>query len=68
VITQDTGFGNALPTGEGLFAYSTMDDILAAIDTINSDYERHSRAARDIAANYFAAEKVLSQLLADLSM
>src|SRR5262249_9580750 len=30
VITQDTGFGNALPLGEGLFAFSTMDDILHA--------------------------------------
>ena len=41
VITQDTGFGNVLPTGEGLFAFSTMDDVVAAVDEINGDYERH---------------------------
>src|SRR5262249_12877526 len=30
VITQDTGFGSYLPTGAGLFSFSTMDDILSA--------------------------------------
>ncbi len=30
VVTQDTGFGCALPTGEGLFAFETVDDVVAA--------------------------------------
>lgn len=63
VVTQDTGFGTVLPTGEGLFAFSDLDDALAAIEAINSDYERHSRAARAIAAEYFGAERVLESLL-----
>jgi hypothetical protein len=68
VITQDTGFGAVLPTGEGLFAFETMDDIMAAFDSIQSDYERHSRAAQAIAEAYFKAEAVLSKLLADLGL
>lgn len=68
VITQDTGFGVALPTGEGLFAFSTMEDILAAFDAVNSDYGRHSRAARDIAERYFRAETVLAKVLQDLGL
>jgi len=68
VITQDTGFGTVLPIGEGLFAFKTMDDILAAFDSIHSDYERHSRAARAIAETYFKAETVLSKLLVDLGL
>jgi YHS domain-containing protein len=68
VITQDTGFGSVLPTGEGLFAFRTVDDILAAFDTVNSDYERHSRAAREIAEQYFKAEIVLTQVLDDLGL
>ena len=28
VVTQDTGFGAVLPTGEGLFAFQTLEDIL----------------------------------------
>jgi len=68
VITQDTGFGNVLPTGEGLFAFNTMEDILAAFEAINSDYERHSKAARAIAEHYFKAETVLAKLLDDLGL
>jgi hypothetical protein len=66
VITQDTGFGSILPTGEGLFAFSTMDDILAAFDAVNTNYERHSRAARAIAEQYFCAETVLANALGDI--
>jgi hypothetical protein len=63
VITQDTGFGNILPTGQGLFAFRTMEDVLGALDAIRVDYEHHSRLAREIASEYFAADKVLGSLL-----
>jgi hypothetical protein len=63
VITQDTGFGSSLPTGEGLFTFQTMEDILTALDTINSDYHKHCRAAQEIAREYFDARKVLGELL-----
>ncbi len=63
VINQDTAFGSYLPTGKGLFAFQTMDDILAAVDEIESDYEGNCRAAREIATEYFGAEKVLASVL-----
>lgn len=63
VITQDTGFGRVLPTGEGLFAFNTMEEIVAAFEAVRSDYAKHSRAARAIAEEYFRAEKVLSKML-----
>ena len=63
VITQETGFSKFLPTGRGLFGFRTMDDVLAAVDAIESDYEGHCRAAREIAAEYFAAEKVVGSLM-----
>ena len=62
-MTQDTAFGNILPIGRGLFAFRTMDDILTAIETIQSDYEQHCHAAREIAEEYFAAENVLRSLI-----
>jgi GT2 family glycosyltransferase len=68
VVTQETGFSRTLPTGEGLFGFSTMDEILAAVEEINSDYERHSAAAREIARDYFDAEKVLSRLLKEVDL
>src|SRR5262249_30832817 len=63
VITQDTGFGSVLPTGKGLFAFADMEDVLAAVDTIEADYEGHRRAAREIAAEYFDAVRVVGSLL-----
>jgi hypothetical protein len=63
VITQHTGFDKHVPTGKGLFSFRTLDDIVAAIDNIESDYVHHSQAARDLAHEYFAADKVLPQLL-----
>jgi hypothetical protein len=68
VITQDTGFGAVIPTGEGLFAYKTMDEIVAAFDSIERDYRRHSKAARAVAEEYFRAEKVLAKLIDDIGL
>jgi hypothetical protein len=68
VITQDTGFRHILPTGTGLFAFNTLEDIVGAFDEIHSDYEKHSRAACAIAHEYFRAETVLSKLLYDLGL
>jgi hypothetical protein len=68
VITQETGFSNILPTGKGLFGFKTMEDILAAVDEIESDYEGNCRAAHEIAREYFAAEKVLGSLMERASL
>ena len=40
-----------------------MDDVLAAIDAIESDYDGHCRAAQEIAEEYFGAEQVVESLL-----
>jgi len=66
VVAQDTAFGCFLPTGQGLFAFSTMEEILAALDAVNADYQRHCRAARAIAEEYFDAPKVAAALLSTL--
>jgi hypothetical protein len=68
VITQDTGFGNVLPTGRGLFAFSTIDDILAAVDAVNSDYELHRRAAVELAREYFSYDVVLPRMLSEVGL
>ena len=68
VITQETGFNKFLPTGKGLFGFQTMEDILTAVDTIERDYPGNCRVAREIAAEYFAAEKVLGKLLRDAEL
>jgi hypothetical protein len=68
VVTQDTGFGGVIPTGQGLFAFTTAEEALAAIEAINSDYAGHCRAARELAEEHFDARKVAGKMLADLGM
>jgi hypothetical protein len=66
VVAQETGFSEWLPAGEGLFAYSTTDEAAAAFDEVARDYPRHRRAARELAEDVFASDRVLGRLLACL--
>jgi hypothetical protein len=68
VVTQDSGFGKFIPTGEGLFAYTTIEEAVDALARINADYPRHSAAARRVARDAFGAETVLRRLLADAGL
>ncbi|HUR20474.1 MAG TPA: hypothetical protein VMZ90_06675 [Vicinamibacterales bacterium] len=68
VVTQNTGFGTVLPTGEGLFAFDTTEEAVEAINEINGDYPRHAKAAKAIAEEYFRAETVLSKMLGALNL
>ncbi len=64
VILQDTGFSAHLPVGEGLFAFRTGEEALAAVEAVQTDYDRHSKAAREIAREYLHPGKSLGALLA----
>jgi hypothetical protein len=66
VMTQETGFCNFLPTGLGLFGYSSLDEIIQALEEINSNYAVHCRAARNLAQEYFRHDVVLKPLLGQL--
>lgn len=65
-VVQDTGFACALPTGEGLLPFSTLEQAVAAFESVTSDYQRHAAAARAIAEDYLSAERVLGDLIARL--
>jgi hypothetical protein len=64
VITQETGFSDVVPTGRGLLAYTTLDEAVDAVRRVADEHAAHMRAARDIAAEYFAAERVIGAMLA----
>lgn len=63
VVTQDTGFSRRIPVGEGLLAFTTVDEAVAAIAEVDAHYARHCRAARELVEEYFDARKVLARLL-----
>jgi hypothetical protein len=66
VLIQETGFSRHYPTGEGLLSYSTLEEAVAGAEEITRRPERHARAARAIAEEYFGSDKVLGQLLRNL--
>jgi len=68
VVVQETGFSKYLPTGEGLIAFSNLQEAVEGITRINRDYKLHSRKARKIAREFFDARVVLPQLLRDAEL
>jgi hypothetical protein len=68
VIAQDTGFGEALPTGAGLLAFVTVDDAVAATEEVLGDHRRHARAARELAEEHLAAGRVIERVLTRLGV
>lgn len=63
VITQETGFTKNYGGDKGLLAFQSLGEIAEAVKMINTDYKKHSGAARQIAREVFEAEKVLKSLL-----
>jgi hypothetical protein len=68
VLAQDTGLDGLLPVGEGLVTFATLEEAAAGSEEIERDYARHSRAAAELAAEYFAAPVVLGRLLGTLGV
>jgi hypothetical protein len=62
-VVQDTGFSRFIPTGEGLLAFSTLDEAAAAIHRLAAEPKRHALAARRLAEEYFDSDRVLTRLL-----
>jgi len=64
-LVEDTG-PSSVPTGAGLLTFSTLSEARSAAHDLVENYPAHCAAARELAVEHFAAEKVLSRLLADL--
>jgi hypothetical protein len=63
VVVQDTGFTAMLPSQEGILSFSTPEEAKVAIGALRAEPQRHARAAREIAHEYFDSKIVLRQLI-----
>ena len=63
VLTQSTGFECWMPVGRGLLTFSSMEEAVEGVRTINQDYVSHCRAAREFAEEYLDYRKVLPRML-----
>ena len=64
VLIEDTGLADWLPVGEGVLTFTNPDSALAAIEKVNADYDQQRRAARRLAEEQFATDRVLPEFLA----
>ena len=64
VVIGDTGA--EIGSGEGFQTFADLDSAVAAIEKVNSDYKKHRVAARRLAEDMFATDKVLPKFLADI--
>jgi hypothetical protein len=62
-VVEYTGPSRYLPDAEGLLRFRNLDEAAAMLDAAESDYERHSRAARALAEEHFDARKVMARVL-----
>ena len=62
-VVEHTGASAFLPDADGLFRFRNVDEAAAALEVIETDYERHCKQARALAEEYFDARRVAAGLL-----
>jgi hypothetical protein len=67
-VIEDTGFGEYLPVGEGLFPFVDAAGAIAGIEAVQADPVRAGQAARAIAEAHFDSDKVLTGLLRECGL
>jgi hypothetical protein len=67
-VVQETGFSTHVPPGPGLHTFATLEDAVAGLAAVGRDYARACEHARAVAETHFAAERVLTRLLADAGL
>jgi hypothetical protein len=63
VLLQETGYSSFIESGKGLLSFNTPEEALAGIESINTGYEKHCEAARDVAQTHFSHRKILNHLI-----
>lgn len=62
-LVQDTGFSRHIRTGEGLLVFGTLAEAAEGAERIVREYERHCRAARKVAEEFFDSDRILSKMV-----
>jgi len=67
-LVQDTGLGRNLPVGEGLIAFTTLEDAAEGAARIVRDYAGHCQAARALAESHFESSRVIGKLCHEVGL
>jgi hypothetical protein len=64
VLAEETGFSDHFPTGKGLVTFRDLDEAVAGVAEIDSNYAQHSLAAREFAEQFLDSGNCLPAMLA----
>jgi hypothetical protein len=67
VVLEDTGFSEHLPCGLGLMAVKNVDEARIAVIEIENNWNKHSRAAREIAMECLDTRVVLKRFMNEIN-
>lgn len=62
-VIQHTGHSRFLPDAAGLFRFHNMDQAIACMEVVATDYDRQCKLARQLAEQYFDARRVAHSVL-----
>jgi hypothetical protein len=62
-VVQDTGWSRFVPSGDGVIAFSTMEEAIDGLKRVTADPDRHRTAAYEIAREYLAPDRVLPPMI-----
>lgn len=62
-VVQETGWSRHLPSDRGVLPFTTLDEAAEGLGKVTRNYSVHSKAAREIALEFFDAKKVCQELL-----
>ena len=63
VVVQETGFSRWLEPDAGVLAFSSPEEAVSQLESLNRSYDHHCRAARTVAGDHFGSTHVLGHLL-----
>ncbi|CAM8638669.1 hypothetical protein MCEMIH22_00944 [Candidatus Methylacidiphilaceae bacterium] len=62
-VVQETGWSHHLPSDRGVLPFTTVEEAAEGLGKVTRNYSEHSKAAREIALEFFDAKKVCQGLL-----
>ena len=62
-VVQDTAWSRFIPSGEGLIAFTTMEETVEGLRRVADDPVRHRKAAYEVAREYLTPERVLTPMI-----
>ena len=66
-MVQETGIIRFIPCRDGVLPLNSIAEAAQDLDSVESDYQRHSSVGQVIARNYFEATNVLADFIENAS-